>query len=699
MQGVSPPLLAPSVRAHRAASACDSIHNGASMIHLPPLKMASTNAMGRYRLGDVPAIPRRWGPKAAGLTTGVFVRSNYSGVTHCVSCLYSGVSVDCSFCRRSWDRYRVSTSSLGYVAQDATTISGFFRDINSVVLDYLGNFGTFTSLVGCVPETNDVALLPTPRVKLLPSKKARAKLAAKSRRLLLRVIRLEEEQVARALRKLAKKGRRVAAKVIARAWKQSLLLRKVYPPPPPKLYISPVRRVLAKVFKPVVTVGIPVPKTFPRDEQASPYRLRERSPARFYHNDNRRFWKRHTGVTSSSTLASSFLVDASAVVTLDGPPELADSDDESDDEPRVVAAAVGDYPAASHLAEGCTEAVVLMLHTTSTVLNIAGVDPARVLVDGGATIHATSSEHLCFDITPCSVSIAGVGGVAFSCRKRGKLIFQPADRVAAIILTDVHIAPEFPTTFISESALVRKGCSVLKNSSGGQVSSDATGLMFKLEENDGLYYAVGSLCLPPLAHGLRSSSLPDTPFDCNDVPAALCWLAKCDLTNDGDEKDEPHSLLLAKTYSKREVSDLLGRYHRRMSHISFKRVAAAFGIALPANFEPPLCTACVIGKQKNIPHHEGARLRATRPCAGLHIDFCGPFPHTSRYGSRYLLIFKCDYTGFVWDFYTKAQSEFFDIFVGLVARLSNQFSLINVVIWIRSDNGKVLLRVALLTFV
>ena len=97
----------------------------------------------------------------------------------------------------------------------------------------------------------------------------------------------------------------------------------------------------------------------------------------------------------------------------------------------------------------------------------------------------------------------------------------------------------------------------------------------------------------------------------------------------------------------------------------------------------------VIGKQKNVPHHEGARMRATRPCAGLHIDFCGPFPHISRYGCRYLLIFKCDFTGFVWDFYTKSQSEFYDIFVALVARLSNQFSLLNVVIWIRSDNGKV----------
>ena len=153
--------------------------------------------------------------------------------------------------------------------------------------------------------------------------------------------------------------------------------------------------------------------------------------------------------------------------------------------------------------------------------------------------------------------------------------------------------------------------------------------------------------------------------------------------------DSPSSLLLAKTYTKRDVSDLLSRYHRRLSHISFKRVAAAFGIDLPANFEPPLCNACVIGKQKNIPHHEGTRLRATRPCAGLHIDFCGPFPITSVYGSRYLLIFKCDFTGYLWDFYTATQTEFYDILTALVTRLSNQFSKRNVVVWIRSDNGKV----------
>lgn len=342
-------------------------------------------------------------------------------------------------------------------------------------------------------------------------------------------------------------------------------------------------------------------------------------------------------------------------------------------------------------APGGEVAVVLMLQESHTILHLAGVDSSRVLVDGGATIHATPDEHLCFDVGACSVSIAGVGGLAFVCHKRGKMVFQPAHRVVPIVLSNVHISSEFPTTFVSESVLVRKGCSIFKNSAGGAVRCPS-GLLFKLEEKDGLYYAVGVLSQPPQNSLLLTRSvLPNAPFECDDVPAALAWIEKCVLCPvEGDAlTDDSGLLLMAKVYSKKDVSDLLGRYHRRMSHISFKRVAMAFGIKLPADFEPPLCNACVIGKQKNVPHHEGARLRATRPCAGLHIDFCGPFPHISLYGSRYLLIFKCDFTGFVWDFYTKSQSEFYEIFVALMARISNQFSLANAVIWIRSDNGKV----------
>jgi hypothetical protein len=96
-----------------------------------------------------------------------------------------------------------------------------------------------------------------------------------------------------------------------------------------------------------------------------------------------------------------------------------------------------------------TQASLFMLRTSHSVLAIAGVDADRVLVDGGATIHATSREDLCLDISPCSVSVAGVSGVAFKCLKKGKLAFHSESSSSPIILTDVHISKEFPTTFIS----------------------------------------------------------------------------------------------------------------------------------------------------------------------------------------------------------------------------------------------------------
>jgi hypothetical protein len=144
-------------------------------------------------------------------------------------------------------------------------------------------------------------------------------------------------------------------------------------------------------------------------------------------------------------------------------------------------------------------AVVLMFHPSQAILSLTGIDSDRVLVDGGATIHATPKEHLCFDISPCSVSIAGVSGVAFKCLKKGKLAFLPESGSTSIVLTDVHIAAEFPTTFISESAMVKKGCSILKNSSGGAVTSSTGALIFNLEEKEGLYYALGKLTLQPKA--------------------------------------------------------------------------------------------------------------------------------------------------------------------------------------------------------
>ena len=182
---------------------------------------------------------------------------------------------------------------------------------------------------------------------------------------------------------------------------------------------------------------------------------------------------------------------------------------------------------------------------SQSVLAVAGVDRDRVLVDSGASIHATPRRELCFDVTSCSVSIAGVGGVAFRCVERGSLVFQPCNQdlsvLPPVILTDVHISSEFPTTFISESKLVRTGASVLKDPSGGQVTRGAK-IIFRLCEEGGLYYAIGSLCSPPAADTLDANNLPSTPFPCQDVPAALCWLAKCDLNVDKARETAPQSL-------------------------------------------------------------------------------------------------------------------------------------------------------------
>ena len=141
-------------------------------------------------------------------------------------------------------------------------------------------------------------------------------------------------------------------------------------------------------------------------------------------------------------------------------------------------------------------ATMYMFRNASSILQLSGVDPKGVLIDGGATINATPCEHLCFDVSPCTVTIAGVGGIAFTCTKRGKLAFQSADRSTPIIFREVHISSRFPTTFISESSMVREACTIVKDASGGSVTSATEGLLFRMEEKDGLYYAVGKLFAP-----------------------------------------------------------------------------------------------------------------------------------------------------------------------------------------------------------
>ena len=236
---------------------------------------------------------------------------------------------------------------------------------------------------------------------------------------------------------------------------------------------------------------------------------------------------------------------------------------------------------------------------------------------------------------------------------------------------------------------MKRGCSILKENDGGKVVTSSGSVLLSLAIKDGLFMVNGKVAVPN-----KATQKPQAPQSCSFVrsteitffcidPAKVPSLSeKCDM--------QCKEVYLARVYSKKEMGpDLLGVLHRRMSHASFIRVAAAFAIKLPPNWKPPLCDACVMSKSRNQPHHEGAKLRATKVCEGLHTDFCGPFPTTSINGGRYILVFVDDFTGFVWDFYPESQSEFFDIFSKLLTRLDTEFRQTNVVAWIRSDNALV----------
>ena len=173
------------------------------------------------------------------------------------------------------------------------------------------------------------------------------------------------------------------------------------------------------------------------------------------------------------------------------------------------------------------------------------------------------------------------------------------------------------------------------------------------------------------------------------LPASAQSPSSSDGASSEDDCDMTEGVVnVAKSYSARERVDQLTLAHRRLSHMSFKKVAATFGFVLPPDFVFPLCDACVVGKAADHPHHKGAKIRATRKCEGLHLDFCGPFPDVAITGDRYLLIFICDFTEFIWNFYVSKQSQFVDVLERFLLRLDSEHGK-NCVAWMRSDNGKV----------
>jgi hypothetical protein len=80
----------------------------------------------------------------------------------------------------------------------------------------------------------------------------------------------------------------------------------------------------------------------------------------------------------------------------------------------------------------------------------------------------------------------------------------------------------------------------------------------------------------------------------------------------------------------------------------------------------PFCEGCALGKHHRLPFPTGGRKRANRIGELIHSDVRGPMSRPSPKGAKYLVIFRDDFSGFVFIYFIKLKSEVEALFRQLV---------------------------------
>jgi transposase InsO family protein len=99
----------------------------------------------------------------------------------------------------------------------------------------------------------------------------------------------------------------------------------------------------------------------------------------------------------------------------------------------------------------------------------------------------------------------------------------------------------------------------------------------------------------------------------------------------------------------------------------------------------PFCEGCALGKHHRLPFPTGGRKRANRIGELIHSDVCGPMSRPSPKGAKYFVIFKDDFSGYVFIYFIKLKSEVEALFRQLVQRILVETG--QHVATLRSDNG------------
>lgn len=126
-------------------------------------------------------------------------------------------------------------------------------------------------------------------------------------------------------------------------------------------------------------------------------------------------------------------------------------------------------------------------------------------------------------------------------------------------------------------------------------------------------------------------------------------------------------------------------WHERLAHQNFAHVSDFLKEnGVKVNQKENFCSDCVLGKmsRKPFPLSES---QTTRVAELIHADVCGPMEIVSIGKSRYFLLFKDDFSGYLKIYFLENKSDVKDCFKNYIKRVENETG--NKINVLRTDNG------------
>jgi hypothetical protein len=219
-------------------------------------------------------------------------------------------------------------------------------------------------------------------------------------------------------------------------------------------------------------------------------------------------------------------------------------------------------------------------------------------------------------------------------------------------LTRCLICSKAWSKFISIRAVAKKGAKILFDNAGVSITHHSSVVATGTSKGTNLYL------------------LDFEPVNCGEPP---------------DQSSFSTSLL-----SKTTAAPII-TWHHRLGHLNTAKIkrmeslGAADGLLISKTSPISICEGCVYVKQHIQPFPTGGSTRGTRIGDIIHSDLVGPMSVPSPSGSRYMVIFKDDFSSYSSIFFLKQKSEAFEHFKYFVLRLEKETN--NSVNIFRSDNG------------